>query len=452
MAARSTGRLERRHVLTFSTPVGLGLLAATLVALGVLATIVLTSLGLGPDPAGDSTPIAPATESSTVQPSSSPMATATQTPPPTTTPTPTASPQPTAVPGAWSGLVWSEPVTPPMAINLVDVQPWADAYVAVGTVGGGDSAFFASPDGLNWSVTFRLDDPLDRPPRQLVVLDDELLAFAAGPNAVPLVWRSTDGATWTPVTSPSWEAAWSDRTFFSAASGPNGIVAIGNATAGEHHELFADPVVLRSVDGFAWTRTGLSGASDRSVVWDIIGFEGGYAILGGAQTGLAVGSGPPEAWWSTDGLAWAKASMAGATADDSHFERGSGLSSDGGLIAQTQLLSVGAPPALRAWVSADGRTWSRATDVGVDLPFAVLSSDGARIVALATTEGWTPLGDDPDPYPGFTRAWVSTDAVTWQPLELSHAMTDQLEQWWVVPDGIVYAGVRSFWFGTPVAR
>jgi hypothetical protein len=29
-------------------------------------------------------------------------------------------------------------------------------------------------------------------------------------------------------------------------------------------------------------------------------------------------------------------------------------------------------------------------------------------------------------------------------------MIDPLERWWVLPDGVLFAGAQSFWFGTPV--
>jgi hypothetical protein len=44
---------------------------------------------------------------------------------------------------------------------------------------------------------------------------------------------------------------------------------------------------------------------------------------------------------------------------------------------------------------------------------------------------------------------MSLDGVRWTELALSHAMTDPPERFWVVPDGVIYAGEASFWFGTP---
>jgi hypothetical protein len=49
-------------------------------------------------------------------------------------------------------------------------------------------------------------------------------------------------------------------------------------------------------------------------------------------------------------------------------------------------------------------------------------------------------------------AWVATDGVTWEPLAVSRTLTDMLERFWVVPDGVIYAGEQSFWFGTAIER
>jgi hypothetical protein len=70
-----------------------------------------------------------------------------------------------------------------------------------------------------------------------------------------------------------------------------------------------------------------------------------------------------------------------------------------------------------------------------------------RIVALAGRPA--PTGQ---PWPGVTMAWVATDGVTWEPLAVSRTLTDMLERFWVVPDGVIYAGEQSFWFGTAIER
>jgi hypothetical protein len=80
--------------------------------------------------------------------------------------------------------------------------------------------------------------------------------------------------------------------------------------------------------------------------------------------------------------------------------------------------------------------------------YGMVADDGNRIVVLSTKEKWTPLGATHEPYPGVTRAWVSTNGASWQPMSLSRPMTDRVAAWWVVSDGVIFAGVQSLWFGT----
>lgn len=319
--------------------------------------------------------------------------------------------------------------------------------MAVGRVGGGDAGFLTSPDGRNWTVRQRFAASLDRVPTHLVTLDGELMAFSDSGSGVPLVWRSSDGRDWSAVDSASWTAVWDGRLLFDVASGPGGLVAIGNGVAGEHDELLGDPVVVRSTDGIGWQATTLGGASDRSVVRDIIGLGSGYIVLGGEEVGPTTGMGAPRAWWSDDGLSWTSAALDGATNDDNQLDSDSAVAGANGVVARTQVLCAGCPPTADVWTSIDGRAWVQALAPSPGM----LRGNGTRLILLATDEGWTPLGDDPQPYPGLTRGWTSLDGVSWTSLTLSHPMTDQLEAWWVVPDGIVYAGAQSFWFGTPTS-
>lgn len=106
-------------------------------------------------------------------------------------------------------------------------------------------------------------------------------------------------------------------------------------------------------------------------------------------------------------------------------------------------MTAGGPRYLMGWVSADGRTWEMEPDPNTSASCGWMAGDGTRILAL----GPRPL-PDPGTWPGLSQAWVSTDGVTWIPLTVSETITDMVEAWWVVPDGLIYSGVQSFWFGT----
>ena len=62
------------------------------------------------------------------------------------------------------------------------------------------------------------------------------------------------------------------------------------------------------------------------------------------------------------------------------------------------------------------------------------------------------LASDPAQWPGISEGWVSTDGATWTPMSQSRVVDDMVEAMWVVPDGVIYAGVQSFWFGTAIER
>jgi hypothetical protein len=466
--AEVADRGHARRRLTFSTP-----LTASLVVVVVMA-VVAGAILLGPralfGPGSSSPSPAPATPTPTTEPTPTLQPTAAPTvvptPIPTLAPNSTPTPVPTAAPlTEWTGLVWSDPVTPSFTVSLYDLVRWGDGYVAVGEVFLGDAkaeaAFLSSPDGVNWTVQYQTDPGSGRYPEHLETFGGELFAFSRGDMdhpvggmviaAPPLVWRSSDGATWTLVDSPSWRATWDDAWFLGVESGPDGIVAIGNHLAGEYNQIQADPVVLRSIDGFEWNRMAIDGLSPQSVVTDIVGFRGGFALLGGTETSVVTGVGMPQAWFSDDGVTWTPSPVAGATATDNQFDYQAHVGT-GGMVSRSQLQCAGCVEGPATWVSADGRSWQRDVDVGVETPSGLMASDGTRIVILGTPRGPMVFPPPSGPPPGLTLAYTSTDGRTWTELSMSHPMTDGPERFWVVPDGVIYAGEQSFWFGTAVGR
>jgi hypothetical protein len=433
---------SRNHAITHSSWTEVTLAAIAGVTAIALLFFLVPAPAPGPGPDGTWSPAPGTSADASVSPPGSPSATAAG-----PSGRPQSSAAPTGTPTApWATITWSEPSTPPTTINLHGLVPWEGGYVAVGQVAPGDAAFLTSRDGLHWEVRHRVADVAGQVPRHLVALPGELFAFSDSAETVPTIWRSVDGIGWAALDSPSWAAAWRDHLFLDVTGGPNGLVAIGDAIAGEHGELLSDPVVLHSPDAVTWRRAALDGASELSVVRDVIGLADGYAVLGGEEVGPVTGMGTPQAWRSDDGLTWSRATVEGAAAADNQFESRSAVAGIGGILARTQLLCAGCPPTGVSWISDDGRLWERAASSD-EPPVGMLAGDGERMVVLSTAEGWMPIGESPKPYPGLTRAWVSTDGLSWQPMALSHPMTDQPEAWWVVPDGIVFAGVASFWFG-----
>jgi hypothetical protein len=396
---------------------------------------------------------------------------------PTSTPEPT--PEPVAV---WTGLTWSDPVTPSFVVHVYDLLPWGDAYVAVGAVEvdatRSEAAFMTSPDGLNWVVTEQHDAGIDRYPRHLVALGDELLAFSnratteglnlgAPPGSAyygALIWSSTDGgSTWSRIDSPSWEQAWTDARvglmpdgwdntqyeitsgLVDVASDADGLVAIGNSYG--DNELI--PVVLSSADGRTWSPANLPADSPSALLEAVVAFDGGFVIVGAVDAGPRVDTAMAAAWVSEDARSWT-----GTTVDVVPVDVAPGLGSEfrsvfagaDGLVAWAGVreITVGNPPfTWGSWASPDGLTWSAA-----DAPTDPMAADGVRMVALGPSTGCGCAPPDPNPWPGFSEAWASTNGASWTELTLSSELKDGLEGMWVVPDGLIYAGVQAFWFAT----
>jgi hypothetical protein len=446
------------------------MVAAAAVAILALAIVFWPSSDVGPEPSDSPGPSSTAEPTPSLEPSSEP--TAEPTPIPTLAPTPT--PVPTATPLAvWTGLVWSDPVTPSFTVHLYDLLPWGDGYVAVGEVPGQGWASLASPDGLNWTVE---ESEFPGAPRHLVALSDELFAFMplvgrpsppgtiVGAPPTSLIWRSSDGATWTLVDSPSWEGAWHEAVpqsvssypdgwetsqhdlplgVVDVASGPDGLVAIGNSFGDDAMA----PIILHSTDGETWTSIALPAGSDSALLNAVVEHDGRFVISGATGVWIDDATAIAAAWFSDDGLTWTR-----ATVDDGGMafpgigtEFGPLHAGSEGLLAcrGNRQMSAGGPRFGAGWLSRDGESWSPAPRGCSVLQTA---SDGTRIVSLG------PERMAPPPWPGITMAWTSTDGDAWQTMTLSSTLTDVVERFWVVPDGVIYAGEQSFWFGTAIGR
>ena len=475
-----TERAPLGQRLWFATPMRLSMVAAAAVAVLALAILFLPRETIGPSPSESPSAAPPSAESTqTVAPTPAPSVV------PTSVPTlePTTMPEPTAEPSAeWSGLMWSDPVTPSFTVHLNDLLPWRDGYVAVGEVPidatRSEAAFLSSSDGLNWAVEDLVDPGLDRFPQHLVRLGDELLAFShpsidmlpmAG-STIPLIWQSNDGASWSLLDSQSWRDAWRglvvghmpaswdtiqyDPTtgLVDVASGPQGLVAIGNSfTAGDMDGMV--PAVVYSADGRSWSRGSLPDDSPSAIVNSVASRGVGFVTVGAVNVGPQPGTAVPAAWYSTDGLTWTRATVQDvpSLARGLHGEFGPLVAGSDGLVTclSSREMGAGGWRFMYPWISTDGTTWGEASvDLANRVPLCGwTASDGNRIVALGGRPA--PTGQ---PWPGVTGAWLSSDGATWEPLTLSATLTDMLERFWVVPDGVIYAGEQSFRFGVAVGE
>ncbi|MCC6617461.1 MAG: hypothetical protein IT341_00320 [Chloroflexi bacterium] len=458
MSSDSVPPIDRRHAFA---------VLAVVVGLIVIG-FVLWPLLAGP-PSSDASPAA--SVSATADPSVAPSPSAA----PSVTPIPTPTTEPTATPVAqWTGLAWSDPVTPAFEVHLYDLVAWNGGYVAVGEVDGSDghgtAAFLTSPDGVDWTVAHRIAPGFGRIPRHVVTFGDELLAFSRpDTDALPLgnayghvVWTSTDGLSWSERTSASWQDAWADRWIgpmpagwdptqhgvatglVDVASGPRSIVAIGNA--------FGDgamtPIILHSTDGLAWVAASLPAGSDSALLNSVVTHDGRFVITGATGVWTDPRTSIAAAWYSDDGLTWARASVeADEPSQDVGTEFGPLWAGRDGLLTcrGNREMAAGGWRYMVEWVSTDGSAWQVDPQRNESLGCDWSAADGTRIVSLGPRDHASPVA-----WPGVTVARVSTDGAVWRPLELNTAITDRLERFWVVPDGVIYAGTQSFWIATAI--
>jgi hypothetical protein len=416
--------------------------------------------------------------------SAEPTATTEVTPTPTLEPTPsapTSSPEPTPTPIArWTGLNWSDPVTPSFVVHVNDLVAWGDGYVAVGQVvvdaTRSEAAFLTSSDGMNWTVRHQVDPGVDRFPRHLVIVGDELLAFSPpNTNALglpgaseALIWRSADGMAWSAVNSQSWRDAWGGLVIgpmpagwdelqhpiptglVDVASGPDGLVAIGNSFGNDG----LVPMVLHSTDGRDWSPVSLPADSVSPLLSAVVPYDGGFVLVGAVDAGPRSESATPAGWYSGDGVRWSSATV---NVDPLLYPDGiAGIGEIGDVTATSDGLvgwwglrgmTAGGPRFLAGWTSSDGQTWEpRDTNTALPgLSHGYVAGDGVRMVALGPAPN---LATDPALWPGISEASVSTDGVSWTTLNMPSGLGDFVEGMWVVPNGVIYAGVESFWFGT----
>jgi hypothetical protein len=116
VATSSTGPGPDNHVRLGAATVRLSLIGIVVLAIVVASFILLPRSDNGSPPNGGAS-ATPEASTPTIEP--------------TSTPEPT--PELVAV---WTGLTWSDPVTPSFVVHVYDLLPWGDGYVAVGEVPG----------------------------------------------------------------------------------------------------------------------------------------------------------------------------------------------------------------------------------------------------------------------------------------------------------------------------
>ena len=230
------------------------------------------------------------------------------------------------------------------------------------------------------------------------------------------VWLSNDGRAWARVESPAFgegvEAeAVASQWISDVAAGPLGIVAVGAAGALENW----DAAVWISTDGQDWNRVpddaGTFGGEGDQTMRRVAYFGDNVIAVGDAD-------GQAASWISADGATWTR----GQLTDPSGRLPSESMMTDV-VAAGPGLVAVGsidheARPAI--WLSADGVSWSRVSDLP-ETDWLLYDSVGERTAMsiAASDAGLTAIGSSASgPF-----VWSSSDGLDWR--ELSAQFVDE---------------------------
>jgi hypothetical protein len=296
------------------------------------------------------------------------------TPPSASSDAPTPSASSLAVVGAapngpWSRLDWIDAgAVVPLGPTNVSVQGWSGGYVALEQTGGSDEdgnevpvviRSSASSDGIHWAAPTTVDTAgivgsieiteIVEGPSGLLALGYPVGDTCGGPPTVVALWTSPDGGNWRRVDLPKDFRTGQVHTI---DGGSAGFIATGSRADGTTQALWT------SSDGRGWTSRPLPKVSNGTLVLDGATSFGGGFVLAGGVLGEGECGGPAHihaaAWWSADGVAWSRSTLAGSmTAANAAI--GVQAISDR-VVVVTQTSPDGSK--LLAWTSSDGRSWT----------------------------------------------------------------------------------------------
>jgi Protein kinase domain len=217
------------------------------------------------------------------------------------------------------GTTWrsSSGITHDLAgVSAVQAASGPHGYVITGTVaepGGTHSRdVWWSPDLVAWTKAHDANDTGG---------SSRVLAVAAGPagfvsagshDKLPVVWTSSDGRTWTAVSTPLPTGATAGVIQQVAVNG-NHAVALGQQTTAHG----VQPLAERSDDGGKTWQPVPFTAPGPGVSFTALTASGG-GFTAAARFGSSGGTTAAAVWTSADGTSWARSSVSGLTDGGSH--------------------------------------------------------------------------------------------------------------------------------------
>lgn len=298
---------------------------------------------------------------------------------------------------------------------------WSKGYVGFSeSLNGGPIVPWDSPDGRNWHQDKALDtagltggawvSEVVEGPAGLLALGRAPGCLMNGSGCVPTpakaLWTSADGRTWSRV---ELAGQFGGRAVGDVSAGPKGYMAISRSS----ESATSDPAVWLSANGRSWRSVTLppEAFKDAYLASGSV-LSGGYLIAGriGSVAGYGGGDYPsttPALWWSADGSAWSRVSLAGASAAP-EAEAAVTTIANGRQIAHVVRWDLRVPPdgANQTWSSPDGRSWTPSGD-GFPSP-AVILTDGHQAMQPIATEAGVTVSTSPDGFDWTQRAITGT--------------------------------------------
>ena len=217
------------------------------------------------------------------------------------------------------GTTWrsSSGITHDLAgVSAVQAASGPHGYVITGTVAEPGGAYsrdvWWSPDLVTWTKARDVNDTGG---------SSRVLAVAAGPagfvsagshDKLPAVWTSSDGRTWTAVSTPLPTGATAGVIQQVAVNGSH-AVALGQQTTAHG----VQPLAERSDDGGKTWQPVPFTAPGPGVSFTALTASGG-GFTAAAQFGSSGGTTAAAVWTSANGTSWARSSVSGLTDGGSH--------------------------------------------------------------------------------------------------------------------------------------